>query len=398
MAAKFLEGVRNMYDCIVVGAGPAGTTTATRLSKAGAQVLLVEKENLPRYKACAGAVSGRAANLLTINPATVAEDVIRKVKVCWGNRQADPIEYVSESPIAHLVMRSRFDLLLAEAAIDAGATLHDGEKVEALDLDHSDMTVRTNRSTYRAKTIVGADGALGITARQSALYVPKSSGIAMEIEAQVPDSRLAEWRSTVLVTYGRPRHGYAWLFPKSGHLSLGIGSFVPRRSDLITNFNAFTSSLGINWRKEDLRAHPIPLGGGKRQFRRPGLILAGDAAGLGDPLSGEGIAHAVHSGILAADSILNALETGDFSMDDYQNAIEAEINANLKIARQLASVFYAMPKLFYRLFRTNREILTWYFELVQGKRQYQEVWELLGTILSPQILTSIEGQTKENCP
>ena len=374
-----------MYDSIVVGAGPAGTAAATKLAQAGARVLVLEKHRLPRYKACAGAVSGRAASLLTADFSSAVEDTIHKVKVRWADSEAQVAEYTSETPIAYLVMRSRFAQLLAEQAVGAGATIQDAEAVKTIELEPKAVKVHTTRSKYQAASLIGADGALGVIARQADLFMPKSSGVALEIEAKVPADQLAQWHNTVLVSYGIPRHGYAWLFPKSQHLSLGMGTFSPRRHEFVTHFSDFTDSLGISWKRQDIKAHPIPLGGGNRRFCRPRLLLAGDAAGLADPLSGEGIAHALHSGSLAADSVLTALDTGDFSMSDYQIAVEKRINSDLRVAKQLSTTFYTLPKVFFHLLRSNSEILRWYFELVQGHRSYQDVWEFVKDLVKPQV-------------
>jgi flavin-dependent dehydrogenase len=197
-----------------------------------------------------------------------------------------------------------------------------------------------------------------------------------------------------LVSYGGPQHGYAWLFPKSQHLSVGIGDFVPRRQELLTKFKAFTDSLGIFWQRDDLRAHPIPLAGINRRFCRPRLLLAGDAAGLADPLSGEGIAYAIHSGLLAADSILEAFRTGDFSMEKYQEAVETQINRELRIARQLAATLYRRPRALFQLFRRNHSALAWYFEAVKGERNYGDVWDLVKATLRPQALFGRHQQAK----
>lgn len=375
-----------MYDAIVVGAGPAGIAAATQLAKSGARVLVLEKHTLPRYKACAGAVSGRAAKFLTVDFSPVVEDVIHRVKVHWANSDTPPVEYTSETPIAYLIMRSDFDYFLVQHATRAGAIIHDNEEVKTVNLGLEAVEVITPYSTYKAATLIGADGALGTVARQSNLFVPKSSGIAMEIEADVPAQRLDEWHNTVLVSYGIPRHGYAWLFPKSRHLSLGMGTFSPHRPEFVSGFTAFTDSLGITWERHQLKAHPIPLGGLERRVCRRRLLLAGDAAGLADPLSGEGIAYAIHSGLLAANSTLAALDTGDFSMSSYQSSIDREINADLRVAKQLSAAFYALPKVFSRLFQSNHEILHWYFELVQGHRNYLDVWDLVQEVLRPEVL------------
>ena len=258
-----------MYDCIVVGAGPAGTAAASKLAKAGVRVLVLEKHSLPRYKACAGAVSGRASKWLDTDFMPVVEDVIRRVKVQWAMGDTEPIEYVSDTPIAHLVMRSRFDNLLAEQALAAGAELHDGEEVKSVHVNENFVEVRSTRSIYRAEAVIGADGAVGVVAKQTGLYVPKASGIALEIESQLPGDELRNWRNTVLVSYGIPHHGYAWLFPKAKAASIGMGTFMPRRKSFLTEFAKFTASLGVDLEKQELlQAHPR---GKDRSSASPGL-------------------------------------------------------------------------------------------------------------------------------
>ena len=380
-----------MYDCIVVGAGPAGTAAASKLAKAGVRVLVLEKHSLPRYKACAGAVSGRASKWLDTDFMPVVEDVIRRVKVQWAMGDTEPIEYVSDTPIAHLVMRSRFDNLLAEQALAAGAELHDGEEVKSVHVNENFVEVRSTRSIYRAEAVIGADGAVGVVAKQTGLYVPKASGIALEIESQLPGDELRNWRNTVLVSYGIPHHGYAWLFPKAQAASIGMGTFMPRRKSFLTEFAKFTASLGVDLEKQELKAHPIPLGGKDRQFCLPRVLLAGDAGGLTDPLSGEGIAHALHSGSLAGDHVLAALESGDFSMTGYQTAIEQEINSQLKVASRLSALFYTSPKFFSHLFAARHEVLQWYFELVQGLREYRDIWDLVKRILGPRRILNLDN-------
>ncbi|NLK08467.1 MAG: geranylgeranyl reductase family protein [Firmicutes bacterium] len=383
-----------MYDCIVVGAGPGGSTAASKLAKANLKVLVLEKQALPRYKVCGGAVSGRAAEMINADLAKVTEDVINKVDVRWAKSHEPPVRHTSEIPIAYLVMRQKFDNLLAEQALHHGAHIHDGEEVKELNFYDDLVEVKTDFSTYKTKTVIGADGALGITARQSGLYVPRSKGVALEIEAAVDDSVLEQWRKTVLISFGAPEHGYAWVFPKANHLSIGIGRFATQSQNLLDKLKTFTEPLNINWRREQVKAHPIPLGGIKRDFSRPHFVLVGDAANLCDPLSGEGIAYAIESGSLAANSVLNAFSTGDFTMADYQQHIEQKINRHLKIARQLAGMFYTLPSTFFKLFCSNRQLLAWYFDTIKGEKNYGDVWALVKSVIQPHHFASRKKRDK----
>ena len=181
-----------------------------------------------------------------------------------GKGDTEPIEYVSASPIAYLVMRSSFDNLLAQQAPAAGAELHDGEDCQGRSqVTENFVEVRSTRSIYRAAAVIGADGACRSRCQTNGFssYVPKASGIALEIESHLPGDELRNWRTTVLVFYGIPHlSGYAWLFPEAQAASMGMGTFMPLAATLSSEFASRTASLGVDLEQQDLKDHPIPLG------------------------------------------------------------------------------------------------------------------------------------------
>ncbi|MGH3041912.1 MAG: FAD-dependent oxidoreductase, partial [Gaiellaceae bacterium] len=118
------------YDVIVVGAGPAGSTCAHRLASAGASVLLVDRARFPRDKPCGGGVTGRAARLLPFSLAPVVEDTVTSVRMRL--RYGSWFERGEGAPLVLMTQRLRLDAYLVEQAVDAGAELRDGLKVESV--------------------------------------------------------------------------------------------------------------------------------------------------------------------------------------------------------------------------------------------------------------------------
>src|SRR5690606_25552317 len=171
---------------------------------------------------------------------------------------------------------------------------------------------------------------------------------------------------------GDPPWGYGWVFPKARHLSVGVGTLRPGNARLPERFQAFLAALGLEGNPKKVSGHPIPLPSSGR-LSVPRVLLAGDAAGLADPLSGEGIAHAIRSGKLAAEAAIGALGTGDFRFLDYNGAIHSHILIELRAAERVARVFHRMPRLFFTLLERSPDTLSHYFKIVQGKATYRQL-------------------------
>ena len=127
------------HDVIVVGAGPAGATLAYELSRQGMDVLILEKERLPRYKACAGGITVKTAKLLDLDFSSATRDTVRGAKVAYGSRRSFTKSY--PQPLIHMVMRDEFDQLLIQRAREAGATLADNERVRQVEIAEKGVKV-----------------------------------------------------------------------------------------------------------------------------------------------------------------------------------------------------------------------------------------------------------------
>ena len=211
------------FDAIVVGAGPAGSTAAYRLSGAGARVLLLDRERFPRDKPCGGGLTYRAVRQLPVRVDAVVEDVVDRFEL--GFRYGPRFERGGEGPLVLMTQRRRLDAHLAEHAAEAGADFRDGVRATALELAETDATVRFDGTSAVAPVVIGADGVNGLTARALELGVRRRYGVALEGNVSYAHAHEERWRGRAVVELGAVPGGYAWVFPKGDHVNVGVGGW-----------------------------------------------------------------------------------------------------------------------------------------------------------------------------
>src|SRR5712692_11365167 len=181
-----------IYDLIVVGAGPAGSTAAREAAASGATVLLLDRAEFPRDKPCGGGVNVRAADLLPFSIEPVTERTIRGIDVSLNLHGSFGRSYAK--PLSYMTQRSRLDAYLAEKAAEAGAVFRDGVTVRSLDAVAGGITVRANAETFTGRVAIGADGANGIVARATGLSGGRRVAVALEGHYPVDGRTADRWR------------------------------------------------------------------------------------------------------------------------------------------------------------------------------------------------------------
>jgi len=356
--------VKQHCDVLVVGGGPAGSSAARRAALGGARVLLVEQKSLPRPKLCGGWVSRHALSLLNFQlPRQIVE-----IDFCTASLRhgADGAEFTPSSPLGVFVDRSVFDHHLVERAIDAGVELVVAKANQLTEHDGG-YRVDTTAGDFTADAVVvatGANAALTSTCRSAD---PESwSGVCLE--QRIP----ADWASHLGVrpggaqlVFGVIEFGYGWVLHHGEYLIIGIGGRRRGALDIRSEFDHFWSSLDLPDTLKSPKGHLIPLGGFRRRAANGRILCVGDAAGMVDAFSGEGIATAIHSGILAADSLLAAEDAS--AAVCYDQACRREILPELAMSLRAARIFHALPSALLRAFCLNRNLLAEY-DLVMNRQ------------------------------
>ena len=364
-------------DVIIIGAGPAGAILAYELAGRGIGVLLLEKERLPRYKCCAGGVTRKAARLLGFDFSEVVEDEVSQVDITLDLGRPYPGQH--SEPLMYTVMRDAFDHFLVKQAQQRGAVLSDGQRVTDIQVRGDWVEVSTTENTFRARLVAGADGAYSVVAKQLGMNRSTDYVTGMESETLVAEEDMTKWRARAQMELGYISGGYGWVFPKRRHLSIGAGCITSKARHLKLRQQEFVNSLGIASHSV-LRSgsHLIPTCTKGSLIWRDKALLLGDAAGLADPLTGEGIHNAILSAQLAAPVIEDLLAHEKAGLERYQQGIEETIISELKIARVLSKLFIRFPHLAFAMLNRKDSVWRAGSGLMLGDRTYADISQRAG--------------------
>jgi geranylgeranyl reductase family protein len=345
-------------------------------------VAIVEKARPPRYKTCGGGVLRRAMALL---PADLRLAVERECHVAELVHHAPDFRFVCQrrEPIVSMVMRDRFDHLITAAAVKAGAQLMPDTTV--LDVVAFDGGVRlvTSRGELRTRFVIAADGVAGVVARKTGRPELRQVFPALECEVTLTSAEMAPWLMAARFDFGAIPAGYGWVFPKREHLSIGVGTTRRGGANLAEAYRRYVGRLGLGRPvREERHGYMIPCRPREGMFEVPRVLFVGDAAGLADPITAEGITGGILSGQLAARAILDARLNPPEAVARYRTTLEARWLGELRIARWLAWVLYDCPRLRVALFRRHgqrmSELMT---RIVTGETSYRAVMRRPGNYL-----------------
>jgi geranylgeranyl reductase family protein len=371
------HSTNHSHDVIVVGAGPAGATLAYELARQGMDVLILDKERLPRYKACAGGITVKTAKVLGFDFSSVIRDTVRGAKVAYGTKRSFTKSY--PQPLIHMVMRDEFDQLLVQRAREAGATLADNERVREVQITEQGVKVESSNRVFAAQIVVGADGARSIVAASAGLMQRVDLGIGMEAEISVPGQRLVQWEGLMGLDLGHMRGGYGWVFPKKDHLSVGAGSPLHQAKRLKSGYQAVLKAHGLDGCSDSrIRSHWLPVRRKGMAIQSERCLLLGDAAGLVDPVTGEGIYNAVRSARMAAPVIEGYLKGSSTDLQEYEATVDKQIMPELKAARALARGFAWFPGLVFTAVEHNDRLWNACCRLLRGEDTYLTLKRRLG--------------------
>ena len=330
-----------MFDCIVVGAGPAGSTTAYQLAKRGRSVLVLEKHTLPRYKPCTGAVAPSIADWLDFDITPAIDQKLRRIRYTWQLEDPIEAELETDEPM-WIVHRDIFDQCLIDQALKAGVTVHDGAPVISIEFKDQTWAVNTKHGSHTGHYLVAADGAEGPMAQWLGFKSEKvRQSYVLEIDLPTPDAN-----PSMAFEFGLVKQGCLWNFPKHQRHSLGIARFLgDSLKDPEQFLNTYAKSLGSDAKTGKLYSHGLKLWNGNRPLHAQQALLVGEAAALVDPMTAEGIRPAIFSGLQAAIAIDSALNGNGQALGNYSQTIHKEWGNDIQWSQRIANMFFRMQKL-----------------------------------------------------
>ena len=362
-----------MWDAIVVGSGPAGAIAAFELARNGRRTIVIEKERLPRYKTCGGGLVRRSIDSLPFSITGAVERQICRIEVTNNFEHRIVIE--KTEPLVLMSMRSELDHFLMQQAIQEGVEILEQVRVTDVSESESGVECRTSAGTFQSSFLIGADGANSIVAKSLGYKAPVC-GVALEVEVSIRNSAAVNMNQ-IDFDFNVLPHGYGWVFPKASHLSCGVFTMHRSVPEIRQYYDAYITRKQFAKDISDakLSGHLIPLRPVSSRLHTKRCLLAGDAGGLADPLTGEGISFALRSGRLAAQAVLQN------RLQKYSEDVRKSLAAEVRLAYFLAKILYGSPKFVYKAAVNRSAFGDSVLDLFAGRTTYRELAKKL--LLNP---------------
>ncbi len=331
------------FEVAVVGAGPAGSIAALHLARAGKHVALIDKAHFPRVKVCGGGVVHRALEHVPADILLPVQRDCRRIDLRFLDRDRR-FEVKRDTTVVAMTMRAELDQMLADAAVRSGAQAFFSREVRSITRATDHVELETNQGTIRAGIVIAADGATGRCAKLAGWNEPLATIPALEAEVRVDEPAFERHSESAIFDFGGVvEGGYGWVFGKNNHLSCGVLSMRRGQSGLRARLDRYLDAAGVHAVEPfEADGYVIPIAPRRDGFTRDRVLLVGDAAGLADPVTAEGISIAMHSGALAARAILHEPSSHDVERA-YASDLNRSILSELRVARLVAHVLYRRP-------------------------------------------------------
>ncbi len=376
MTSEDGAGTSEVWDVVVVGAGPAGASAARAAAEAGRRVLLLEKAELPRYKTCGGGIIGPSRDALPPGFELPLRDRVHAVTFSLNGRLTRTRR--SKRMLFGLVNRPEFDQRLVEAAVKAGAELRTGAAVSRVEQHgpavpdrRTVAVVLAGGGTLLARAVVGADGSASRIGAHVGVRVGQVD-LGLEAEIPVPPEVAEDWRGRALIDWGPLPGSYGWVFPKGDTLTVGVISARGEGAATKRYLEDLTARVGLSGFEPSIssghltrcRTDDSPLSRGR-------VLVCGDAAGLLEPWTREGISFALRSGRLAGQWAVRIAEAGD-AVDarrqalNYTFAIKSGLGVEMGVGRRLLTIFSQRPRLLHTTLIGFRPAWTAFAQITRG--------------------------------
>jgi geranylgeranyl reductase family protein len=369
-------GERAEWDVAVIGGGPAGLAAASASAAAGARTVVLERAEHPRYKTCGGGLLGVSQAAVAGQIALPVRDEVRSAT--FTLRGGSEFSRTNAKPLLTMVVRDEFDAALLGRARESGAVVRQRVQVRAIDQAGGRATARlADGTSVTATVIIGADGSSGVTSRHlGAKFAQVDLGLELEIAVPAPVGR--QWAGRLLLDWGEIPGSYGWVFPKGDRLTVGVIAARGQGDATKGYLREFVARLGLaGYEAISDSGHLTRCRTDDSPLRRGQVIVAGDAAGLLEPWTREGISFALRSGALAGEHAAKAATGGDStatesSLDEYVAAVNATLVPDMRAGRVLLSAFTRHAGTFHKGLSTAKG---WgaFVKLCRSERSFAEL-------------------------
>jgi geranylgeranyl reductase family protein len=339
------------WDVAVVGAGPAGLSAALAAAAGGARTIVIERAEHPRYKTCGGGLIGASLAAAAGHVEVPARDQVHAVTATLDGQREFTRHY--GPPLLAMVARDEFDDALRQAAVEAGVTVQQRSPVRGLSQDRGPACARlADGTTVRAQVLIGADGSSGVSARYAGVRFQQVD-LGLEVEIPVPAPVAGPWRERLLLDWGPIPGSYGWVFPKGDRLTVGVIAARGQGERTRQYLRDFTARLGLaGYPVTQDSGHLTRCRAGDSPLRNGRVLVAGDAAGLLEPWTREGISFALRSGAMAGAAAAQAAAAGDQeqlsqALDAYPASIGQALVPEMNAGGRLLAAFTKHPGAFH---------------------------------------------------
>ncbi len=369
------------YNVVIIGAGPAGSFLAYKLGKEGYSVLILEKENFPRYKICAGGLSKKSYDILFSEHKDISSIVEKKVKKILFVRNKKLTFTDSKKDLIYMIYRSNLDDYLIKMGLkNKSVRFIDNISINTINQDDNTIIFKdkNNEQKINYDILVGAWGSNRKLNRLIDIFPFESYAVSSTWEGPAGPrfTKYSDEYAVCQILKGYPGV-VCYIFPKSGMITAGLFTSLNSIKNLKKMWNEF-----IDFWKLDKKIKPkyalIPIRNYNKRIARDNILLVGDAAGLADPFTGEGIYYAFVSSMIACKNIHNYFKNKNYDLaSEYNRDIYQNLYNIHKWGKIYEFSFQHLPNLsfwFGSEFYIGNEILN---SFITGELKYYEISKIV---------------------
>ncbi len=357
---------------MIIGGGAAGASAAFHLARSKKKVTLLEKDLFPRIKPCAGGMAASVQDLFPFSLEPAIEEVIKRVEFSWCLSDKVIANLPGSSPF-WITKREDLDCFLIEKAINEGAELLKPFKVSKLFKEGQNWIVSSEKGQLiEAKALVIADGSRSPWPEMFDLG-PKKIHYASTTSVRLKGRGLIK-KGTSRFEFGLVNHGFAWAFPMQESVSVGVGTFIGKKSENTNEIlEKLLPSIGFDPQEGEREHRSLRVWNGHSKLHGEGVVAIGDAASLCDPFLAEGLRPALISGFHAAKCINLWLEEDVNDLNCYSEIMRDKWGNSMAWGRRISQVFYRFPKVGYQLGIKRPTAPERIAQILSGKMSYGDI-------------------------